>query len=112
MNYDVNYFIKKFEAIPAENWIRLDVGDDEDGPHCALGHCGVRSTADRNDWVPTEEAMALIRIFNDGSAEDSYGCIRWSAVYNINDDQIRFSYPGSNPKERILNQLYKKRDQG
>lgn len=39
MNYDVDYFIRKFEAIPEEKWC---VGAYEDGMgrRCAYGHCG------------------------------------------------------------------------
>ncbi len=50
-NYDVDYFIKKFEAIPDERWT---VGQYHlKGACCALGHCGAL------DGSPSEEADAL-----------------------------------------------------
>lgn len=40
MKYDVNYFIKKFTAIPEKAWC-TQVFDNKCGQHCALGHCGI-----------------------------------------------------------------------
>ena len=37
-NYDVDYFIKKFEAIPEDKWITHDRVNDF-GQRCALGWC-------------------------------------------------------------------------
>lgn len=36
--YDVTYFIKKFEAIPEEDWI-INQQQDKRGRRCAYGHC-------------------------------------------------------------------------
>ena len=57
---NAQYFIDKFTAIPDDRWI---VGDyvDDDGRCCALGHCGVRSSADSNP-----EADSLRSLFGDG----------------------------------------------
>lgn len=38
MNYDVDYFINKFEAIPEEMWC-VGLWVDSEGRKCALGHC-------------------------------------------------------------------------
>ena len=52
MVYDVDYFIAKFEAIPASKWCISAY--ERDGKHCALGHCGVK-----NDGILTKEAALL-----------------------------------------------------
>lgn len=40
MNYDVDYYIEKFKAIPVENWITGDFYDgDNPVRRCAMGHC-------------------------------------------------------------------------
>ena len=39
--YTPEFYKKKFEAIPDENWIVGDLDGYEEGQHCALGHCGV-----------------------------------------------------------------------
>lgn len=53
--FDIDYFIKKFEAIPEDNWIRknLHVGERR----CALGHCGCES------FKQTDESFALSSLF-------------------------------------------------
>jgi len=81
--YDVNYFIKKFEAIPEDKWTtgRFALG----GQCCALGHCGERLRAE------TEESRALDRVVGE------HGFV----VITINDgSDLRFNQP--TPKKRIL----------
>ena len=39
MNFTVDYFIAKFEAIPEEQWCSGDYSNSH-GQHCAAGHCG------------------------------------------------------------------------
>ena len=84
--YDVDYFIAKFEAIPAESWC---MGVYQMGmQHCVFGHCGVEMTA------PTREGDSLYRLFG------------YSKAVMVNDDVDNYSELGDDPRERILNALY------
>lgn len=87
--FTVDYFIKKFEAIPDELW---SVGNYESGGKCcALGHCGERL------GTRVHESVALARMFDP---------LAWP-VSHINDGlfgTIVTRY-GNTPKERILNAL-------
>lgn len=63
MKYDIQYFIDKFEAIPADKWTRGVVYDVSMDTYCALGHCGVRDGGKNTGWTKTEEANALENIY-------------------------------------------------
>lgn len=84
MNYDKDYFIRKFEAIPEENWCMNSYGIA--GVHCAFGHCG--STLKK---AKTDESIALASLLPENGTL-------------INDRQNTF-YPESTPKQRILGAL-------
>lgn len=99
--YTVDYFIKKFEAVPDNKWITNNY--ETDTGCCALGHCGARADTDS-----ASEAVALKKLF---SPFGKY------AVQYINDRQIffdkkyakqeiikYFDYP--TPKQRILAALH------
>jgi len=78
--YTVDYFIKKFKAIPAKKWCE---GTLSTGPaKCALGHCGVWT----HEWP--SEAIQLSRLLN-------------NSVADINDGAI-LTYQQKSPKARIL----------
>lgn len=83
--YDVNYFIKKFEAIPEENIIANVYGTMERG--CAMGLC------QRNG----KEHLALYDLFNEniGHTDDVT-----SAVTVNNGNHPCYQQP--TPKQRIL----------
>ena len=97
MIYDVDYFLKKFEAIPDDLWlIGTFQRTDEAGVirRCALGHCG----GDGDGKYPemTNEYIALKRIF-------TYADFLGKAFYvtTINDgNDPRFQQP--TPKARVL----------
>lgn len=60
MKYTVNYFIKKFEAIPDNLWTVQTVRGKR---RSALGHCGFK---EMKGWEQeTEESKALMDIFNE-----------------------------------------------
>lgn len=82
MNYDIDYFIRKFEAIPEERWCtgQLHKGNQS----CALGHCGLKGTG---TW--TEEASVL------------WWNILPERVTRINDGYY-LAYTQATPKQRIL----------
>lgn len=91
MNYDVDYFINKFESIPEENWC-VGMYESEDGTkHCAAGHCGEDFTN-----LSTRESDALADII-----ELNFMC----KVASLNDGLVsRFNQP--DPKSRVLAALY------
>jgi hypothetical protein len=74
--YDVDFFIRKFEAIPDEKWC---VGNyvRPDGRRCAYGHCGASSG---HEIADNKECRALGQILsgqveeiNNGNYEDRTG---------------------------------------
>lgn len=83
MEYNLSYFINKFEAIPEENWT-THTCEDSEGRHCALGHCG----ATQADICFTEEARALTYVM--------------PYVMSINDH----GGEQPTPKQRVLAALY------
>ncbi len=93
MEYNVDYFIDKFENISVNLWITGQLTSGQ--RHCALGHCGVMSPEIPTDlWIKTKESSALIKLFGGSSDTD------WEAVCEINDK-------GSNEqaKNNILEKL-------
>lgn len=87
--YTVDYFIRKFEAIPEWRWC-VGLINGPLGTHCALGHCT------GNDSFPfTGEADSLARIFRTIEGMTSY--------INNGDDH---RYKQETPKQRILAALY------
>lgn len=84
-----NYFITKFEAIPAN-----EIGEGNLSRHCALWHCGVR--LGEKAYIPTNESTALIMLFG-GKYETDY-----AVVYIVNDGRYE---DGKTAKDRILNKL-------
>lgn len=82
MVYNVNYFIKKFEAIPEEKWT-TGAFEDECGCKCALGHCGYTESG-----LESQEGIELTRLLKHRAAA-------------INDGgQPKYDQP--TPKQRIL----------
>jgi hypothetical protein len=109
--FSIDYFIKKFEAIPAKLWCQgtikgLYISEYKQHQHCVLGHCGVKDMLSVPDCL-TPEAEALFDIFGaeknlafkgKGMGPD------WEAIYNINDDKIG---GGWRAKSNILKHLNK-----
>lgn len=97
--YTVDYFIKKFEEIPEENWV---IGEfRNDNGCCAQGHCGMNSFNANHVWdnhdvsnTPTHlhEAHALFWMFK------SILCIGVADVNNFESEE----YPQPTPKQRVL----------
>lgn len=99
--YDVDYFIKKFEAIPLNQWCKYSYINSK-GQSCATGHCGVRVKR-RSFYSPpilTEEGAALLELLpdveqiNDGDHKDftqetSKGRVL-AALYDLKADQEIF----------------------
>lgn len=106
--YDVNYFIKKFQAIPEELWVtNVYTSLENDSAHCAMGHCGVNDSQ-----ILNAESNALAELFNlHLGFEEPFG------PQIVNDYPA--TYPAisfldrerdNTPKKRIMAALYKIRD--
>ncbi len=94
MNYDVDYFIQKFEAIPENLWCIGKYFRSEEGfpKCCALGHCGAR------ELHFTKEADALIELFRGSRA--TYNSETFY-IPSINDGFSEL-FKQFTPKQRIL----------
>jgi hypothetical protein len=103
--YSVNYFIKKFKAIPKELWCRGGLNGRyvpkyKQHEHCMLGHCGVERMGDASELTP--EATALFKLFDASLSVIWKGRDtgpNWPKIYNIND---RVS---GHPKDNVLTAL-------
>lgn len=104
MEYDVNYFINKFEAIP-ESQFTTHLFQNQDGQKCSVGHCGIFSVHN-----VTPEGIALKRVFvnlpitakRSGTLveEGTFSIFPHKASY-INDGLVK-EYTQPTPKQRIL----------
>lgn len=92
MKYDADYFIKFFRKIPDEKWTTHAL--EENGGHCALGHCGAKE----GRIAFCRKAMALYRVL----------CRK---VAFINDGAEK-DYPQKTPKARILAALKDAKEAG
>lgn len=98
MKYDVDYFIKKFEAIPSWRWVAGAFSKFHGLQHCALGHCGVKRNRDGKILINTE-ATAL---------ENLVLSYLKTNIISINDCGYFYnSFPEATPKKRVLAALYK-----
>jgi hypothetical protein len=102
MEYTVDYYINKFEAIPEELW-GTGKYRDKDDKCCALGHCGQKA----GPVKLIEEAKAL---------DDLIISYYKTNVIAINDGSYRgtpetnFMSYGDTPKQRILTALRQIKD--
>jgi hypothetical protein len=100
--YNKEYFLNKFKAIPDEQWICNGDLQHEDKKNvgCALYHCGVREDVNHMDYVPTEEALALATLLSKDKhlPKDDY----FQIVYRINDGA---GMRDMTPKQAIINAL-------
>jgi hypothetical protein len=102
--YDVDYFIKKFQAIPEDLWIAGGLFTYMHRPEsCALGHCGLKEVG----YYPTvldevpEEVQALIKLCGGKLSVIYSGCDmgpEYDRVWKINDN-------GGTPKQNMINFL-------
>lgn len=102
--FTVDYFIKKFEAIPYTKWVMLDWKDGAGG-FCANGHCGVDLYG--KAIYPTMEGNGLRRVFSTLATDyiNDKGMAYSVVAACINDgDDYRYQQP--HPKQRILAALY------
>lgn len=117
MEYTVDYFIKKFEAIPDNKFIsgkfvikKYFLGFCYDTKKCAAGHC-IKDTSIKKGEFPIikndeKELIALYKVFGVTKIENSTDF--WTAqgiIAKINNG-IDARYQQPTPKERILAALY------
>ena len=90
--YTVDYFIRKFEAIPDDRWT-TEKYIDHDDRRCAIGHCGV---SEDGNFVGAEtpESCALRAIF-----KLHLGNL---CVASVNDGDCPWLFPQATPRARIL----------
>lgn len=94
MIYDVDFFIKKFEAIPEEKWCRGDRQNDK-GQRCAHGHCYPEDADElqlSGFGFKNEDENSLIKL----AKEAGYSGF---APINNGEDQ---RYQQDTPKQRML----------
>jgi hypothetical protein len=103
--YTVDYFIKKFEAIPEEDW-------NDNATACAYTHCGQYGHGYKNECPALSELFKKIHYkskcqqHRDAIGENYHG---WSyMVVSINDGLTSNDtpYQQPTPKQRILAALY------
>lgn len=109
--YTVDYFIKKFEAIPENLWLSFDQGN-WGGPCCALGHCRASSDNVSGDSTPEGEALQDLFYKNGLRVRNALFEMQYitpggqfPAVAFINNGLV-LEYAQRTPKQRILAALY------
>lgn len=107
-NYDVDYFLAKFQSIPEDKVVAF-TQDDRKGGHCAYGWC---AKPDMNGWHysgnDTSEGKALQRLLgsipNLKAHNTSIGPY-YHTPARINNGEIK-QYQQDTPKQRILAALH------
>lgn len=107
--YNVDYFIEKFTAIPLSMWNVGGYGN-VGGPRCAMGWCCDREEGEhaaphvKNSIAWNEEVTALINLFRKlpKIENNEYRWVSPSWVNDRLDDEVRVRYPQTEAKERIL----------
>lgn len=100
--YDVNYFIKKFQAIPEELWHVGDLFNKDRTRFCALGFCGETESINNSEGNSLRALSRFYCGFNIiGSINDGT-----KNTHEINLDEIINRYTQPTPKLRILAFLY------
>lgn len=101
MQYTVDYFINKFEAIP-----EAQIGESQLAG-CAYGQC--RSRIDYQDGHETKEGLALEKIMSSLPGLKKHKESDWgpydSTPARINNGDVK-QYQQPTPKQRILAALY------
>lgn len=106
--YNVDYFIKKFEAIPEEKWC---TGSWKNGESCcANGHCGVmQSISPTNESESLKNIFSVMKVTEVGTnmkIEETKHGIGYSYVAVKINDGLTKEYQQLTPKQRILAALY------
>lgn len=92
--YDVNYFISKFEAIGEMYWTTGRLSHDN--KMCVLGFCGAKQVGGVVNLDLYPEAISLYKLVKKHLSSD---------VFTINDNGDN-RYQQTTPKQRIIAALY------
>jgi hypothetical protein len=102
--YTVEYFIKKFEAIPENEWCEHSFSRYNNAnmtvEHCVLGHCGIKTTKQSNI-----EAQNLLMLTENKDLRFFEITDKLPIIAQINDG-IYSNFTQSTPKQRVLAFLY------
>lgn len=97
MNYDVNFFISKFEKIPESKWA-VGTQNSHDGSRCALGWCNPEYKTGSK-----KEFSSLLDLFEANGIMGYFGILGGVARVN-NGSHPNYQHP--TPKQRILAALH------
>lgn len=93
--YDLDYFIKKFEAIPEDRWNDHTQYDEHNSTCCAFGHCA--TDLEEMNGAETPEGRALGNIFREA------GFTTWNNLWVTDVNNGRSDkYKQQTPKQRML----------
>ncbi len=105
MNYDVDYFLKKFEAIPEGLWYTGSFSDPNDATKCcAMGHCTdeiVENLTGLNFMNRNTERMSLYKLGKNLISIHPTGSECDVIIPHINDGKSTI-YNQDTPKKRVL----------
>lgn len=96
MTYNVDYFIKKFEAIPEDQWTTGE-RHGSNGTHCAHGWCDLNELSMPYLNTYSNEEKSLVKVFT--PIMKGTGCAKINNGFHPN-------YQQPTPKQRILAALY------
>ena len=101
MNYDVEFFIKYFEAIQEYKWCK-NIIMNEKGQKCAIGHCLYKPNAKPVYYV-IELKNSPLNIFGEDMIKALIDIL--PSIAEINDGNSK-NYQQPTPKQRVLAALY------
>lgn len=112
--YTVDYFIKKFEAIPEILWCIRNLHHEDRS--CAMGHCGVDEDVfmdSCDSFRGNDESKALIALFkllpitiSNGNEPSKTGLSDYDYNVSYVNDGDADQYKQPTPKARVLAALY------
>lgn len=108
--YTVDYFIKKFEAIPEDRWTTCELHMDD--KKCVAGHCGITEVNLRCSeggssevFVGRSQAVIMATALANILAPLTMYTNKYEIIWNLNDG-FYIEYQQPTPKQRILAALY------
>lgn len=109
MEYTIDYFIEKFEAISGEKWGAGDLFSPH-GQKCWAGHCGI--TPSDNFIAKAEELPEIVEL---AKMLKEIGVVPYSEgvwgkggyLIAVNDTMGKMYFDLPTPKERCMAALYK-----
>ncbi len=97
--FDAAYFIKKFEAIPEDQWQAGDFSNSSGTKKCALGHCGINWSINNKEGNTLERLVKSSLNLNVASINDGTGI---ASTDQEKASESELLLLGNTPKQRIL----------